>query len=108
MILLYIKIRNFPRLSRIILQRYPLAYRKPKQNSKNYKLFMNYCFFVAYIVLLVRRPQYALYDECGTHRSTVAVHIVRRMWYTSFDGRSTHCIAAATTLPYHLNYITKT
>ena len=78
MILLYIKIRNFPRLSRIILQRYPLAYRKPKQNSKNYKLFMNYCFFVAYIVLLVRRPQYALYDECGTHRSTVAVHIVSR------------------------------
>ncbi len=78
MILLYIKIRNFPRLSRIILQRYLLAYRKPKQNSKNYKLIMNYCFFVAYIVLFVRRPQYALYDECGTHRSTVAVHIVSR------------------------------
>ena len=85
MILLYIKIRNFPRLSRIILQRYPLAYRKPKQNRKNYKLITNYCFFVAYIVLFVRRPQYTLYD-----------------------GRSTHCIAAATTLPYHLNCITKT
>lgn len=54
MILLYIKIRNFPRLSRIILQRYPLAYRKPKQNSKNYKLITNYYFFVAYIVLFVR------------------------------------------------------
>lgn len=78
MILLYIKIRNFPRLSRIILQRYPLAYRKPKQNSKNYKLIANYCFFVAYIVLFVRRPQYTLYDECGTHRSTVSVHIVSR------------------------------
>lgn len=78
MILLYIKIRNFPRLSRIILQRYPLAYRKPKQNSKNYKLITNYCFFVAYIVLLVRRPQYTLYDECDTHRMTVAVHIVSR------------------------------
>ena len=78
MILLYIKIRNFPRLSRIILQRYPLAYRKPKQIRKNYKLFTNYYFFVSYIVLFVRRPQYTLYDECGTHRSTVAVHIVSR------------------------------
>lgn len=78
MILLYIKIRNFPRLSRIILQRYPLAYRKPKQNRKNYKLFTNYYFFVSYIVLFVRRPQYTLYDECDTHRSTVAVHIVSR------------------------------
>ena len=78
MILLYIKIRNFPRLSRIILQRYPLAYRKPKQNRKNYKLFTTYYFFVSYIVLFVRRPQYTLYDECDTHRSTVAVHIVSR------------------------------
>lgn len=78
MILLYIKIRNFPRLSRIILQRYPLAYRKPKQNSKNYKLITNYCFFFSYIVLFVRRPQYALYDECDTHRMTVAVQSVLR------------------------------
>lgn len=78
MILLYIKIRNFPRLSRIILQRYPLAYRKPKQNRKNYKLITNYCFFVAYIVLFVRRPQYTLYDEYDTHRMTDAVHIIPR------------------------------
>lgn len=78
MILLYIKIRNFPRLSRIILQRYPLAYRKPKQIRKNYKLITNYCFFAAYIVLFVRRPQYTLYDECNTHYTTVAVHIVSR------------------------------
>jgi len=78
MILLYIKIRNFPRLSRIILQRYPLAYRKPKQNSKNYKLITNYCFFVAYIVLLVRRPQYVRDDEGDAHGMAVAVHIVSR------------------------------
>ena len=87
MILLYIKIRNFPRLSRIILQRYPLAYRKPKQNSKNYKLITNYCFFVAYIVLFVRRPQYTLYDECGTHCTTNVVHIVRRSRYNMYYGR---------------------
>ena len=76
MILLYIKIRNFPRLSRIILQRYPLAYRKPKQNSKNYKLITNYCFFVAYttnVVHIVRRSQYTLYR--GRHNTTLSLKL---------------------------------
>ena len=47
-----------------------------------FEIFMQFCYPISNVLVVVRRPSYTLYDDCGTRRTMVATPIVWRSAYT--------------------------
>ena len=45
---------------------------------------MQFCYPISNVLVVVRRPSYTLYDDCGTRCTTAATPIVWRSAYTRF------------------------